>query len=70
MSTFINLRMSFRNASLLYRAIKKNAPCPTYEAAVDTAITANAFRYPLKARNPAAINTLSPSKKVRIKIAI
>lgn len=69
-STFINLRINFIKVSRLYNAIRKNAPWLTYEAAVDTATIPNTFRYPLKARNPAAINTLSPSKKVRIKIAI
>src|SRR4030042_6123184 len=50
--------------------MRKNVPCPTYDAVADTRITITASRYPLKARNPAAKSTLSPSKNVRIKIAM
>jgi len=68
--TLINLWINAKKASLLYRAIRKKAPCPIYEAAVDTITTVTALRCPVKARNPAAIRTLSPSKKVRMNMAI
>jgi hypothetical protein len=50
--------------------MRKKVPCPIYEAANEIRMTANSFRYPLNARNPAAMRTLSPSKKVRINIAM